>query len=172
MNEWSDSNWELRHEIIQKCRISALYHRKRERFFALCDKLSVSLSLIAGASATTDLLGTADAKAIAGAVVVLVTMPSIVFSWTDKARLHGLLASKFIALEADIEGSGVLEEAALHKFKERALKLDMEEPAQLSALTRICQNELSFASGNESNMKEIKFIERKFAHFFDFPVKS
>ena len=172
MNEWSDSNWELRHEIIQKCRISALYHRKRERFFALCDKLSVSLSLIAGASATTDLLGTADAKAIAGAVVVLVTMPSIVFAWTDKSRLHGLLASKFIALEADIEGAGVLEEAALHKFKERALKLDMEEPAQLSALTRICQNELSFASGNESNMKKIKFIERKFAHFFDFPVKS
>ena len=128
------------------------------------------MSLIAGASATTDLLGTADAKAIAGAVVVLVTMPSIVFSWTDKARLHGLLASKFIALEADIEGSGVLEEAALHKFKELALKLDMEEPAQLSALTRICQNELSFASGNTSNMTKISFLKRKFAHFFDFPV--
>ena len=170
MNEWSDSNWELRHEIIQKCRISALYHRKRERFFALCDKLSVSLSLIAGASATTDLLGTADAKAIAGAVVVLVTMPSIVFSWTDKARSHAVLASKFIALEADIEGSGVLDEQALSKFKEQALKLDMEEPPQLSALTRICQNELSFASGNTSNMTEISFLKRKFAHFFDFPV--
>lgn len=170
MNEWSDRNWELRHEIIQKCRISSLYHRKRERFFALCDKLSVSLSLIAGASATTDLLVTAEAKAIAGALVVLFTMPSIVFAWTDKARLHGLLASKFIALEADIEGAGVLEEAALQRFKERALKLDMEEPAQLSALTRICQNELSFASGNTRNMTKISFLKRKFAHFFDFPV--
>jgi hypothetical protein len=46
----------------------------------------------------------------------------------------------------------------------------MEEPAQLSALTRICQNELSFASGNTSNMTEISFLKRKFAHFFDFPV--
>ena len=170
MTNWTDKNWTHRFEIIYKCRLSALYHRKRERFFALCEKITTAISLIAGAGAMTDLLDTVTLKAYAGAVVVLFTMPSIVFSWGDKSRSHALLASKFISLESEIEGGGILGDFKLNKFHEIVLRLDMEEPPQLSLLTRICQNEISYSSGQFEKITQIHWLKKKFAHFFDFPV--
>jgi hypothetical protein len=172
MKQWTDANWQSRFDIVYKCRLSALYHRKRERFFGLLDKLTAAFALIAGAGAMTDLLHTADNKAIAGAIVVAVTLPSIVFSWAERSRTFALLAAKFISLEAEIESAGILDALALDKLKSKALLLDMEEPPQLSALTRICQNEISFADGHLANITKLSFWEKHFAQWFDMPAKS
>lgn len=169
MKQWTDEDWKNRSDIVYKCQLSALYHRKRERFLSLLDKITNALALIAGASAMTEMLPSTHSKAIAGAVVAFVTLPGIVFSWADKARSHALLASKFIALEADIEGSGVLDANQLDKLRERALLLEMEEPPQLSALTRLCQNEIANALGEIGSIKPMTFWERKLANLFDMP---
>jgi hypothetical protein len=172
MAQWTDANWESRFVIIYKCRLSALYHRKRERFFSLLDKLTTAFALIAGAGAMTDLLSTAENKAIAGAIVVAVTLPGIVFSWADKSRSFALLAAKFIALEAEIESAGVLDAEALDKFRAKALLLEMEEPPQLSVLTRICQNEIALASGNFDKVTKIPSWQRYLAQWLDMPAKQ
>jgi hypothetical protein len=170
--EWTDENWQTRFDIVYKCRLSALYHRKRERFFSLLDKLTTTFALIAGAGAMTDLMPSAQYKAVAGAIVVAVTLPGIVFSWADKSRIYALLAAKFIALEAEIEGSGVLDTPALNKYKERSLIFEMEEPPQLSALTRVCQNEISLATGNLANIKKLTLCEKYFSQFLDMPASA
>lgn len=169
MNKWTEENWQKRFDIVYKCQLSSLYHRKRERFYSLLDKISNALALIAGTSAMSELLPSAQAKAIAGAIVAAVTLPGIVFTWADKARAHALLASKFIALESEIIGAGILTSSQLDKFSEQALKLEVEEPPQLSALTRLCQNEIAFAMGEKGSINKLSFRERLFAHFIDMP---
>lgn len=169
---WTEENWKERFDIIYKCQVSCLYHRKRERFFSLLDKISNALALIAGASAMSEILPSTSLKAMAGAVVAIVTLPGIVFSWADKSRMHALLAAKFVSLEADVEGAGVLDAEQLSKLRESALRLEMEEPPQLSALTRLCQNEIAYATGNSKSMSSITFWERKLAHFLDMPKVS
>lgn len=170
MEQWTDQNWSERFGVVYKCRVSTIYHRKRERFFSLLDKLSSAFALVAGAGAMTDFLPSASAKAIAGAIVAAVTLPGIVFGWADKSRAHALLAAKFVNLEADIEGAGVLEAQALDKLKEQALLIEMEEPPQLSCLTRICQNEIAFATNEPSSMTDIPWWKHWLAHFLDLPA--
>lgn len=172
MAEWTDESWEKRYKIIYKCQLSTLYHRKRERFFSLLDKMTSALALIAGASAMSELLPTAELKALAGAVVAAVTMPNIVFSWADRARTYALLASKFVGLQATIEGAGILDDVQLNNFQEQALKLEMEEPPQLSTLTKLCQNEIAYAMGEKDSMTKLTFFQRHFAQFFDMPEAS
>ncbi|HXU92864.1 MAG TPA: hypothetical protein VFP33_04345 [Gallionella sp.] len=172
MKEWTDDDWQRRFDILYKCQLSSLYHRKRERFYSLLDKVANALALIAGTSAMSELLPSASAKAMAGAVVAAVTLPGIVFTWADKARMHALLASKFVTLESEVIGAGVLDAAQLDKFSECALKLEVEEPPQLSALTRLCQNEIAYAMGETSSMRQLSFKERVLAHFIDMPKAS
>jgi hypothetical protein len=171
-NSWTDANWQRRFDLVYKCQLSCLYHRKRERFYSFLDKFTNALALIAGASAMSELLGTAHLKALAGAVVAIVTLPGIVFTWADKARAHALLAGKFVDIESAIECSGILDAHQLDVFFERALKLEIEEPPQLSALTRICQNEIAFAMGRIDSMTKLSWKQKFLAHFFDMPEAS
>jgi hypothetical protein len=172
MSEWTDENWEKRHAIVYKCQLSALYHHKRERFYSLCDKITNALALIAGAGAMSELLPSAGAKALAGAFVATITLPGMVFAWADKSRNHALLAAKFVDLQASIEGAGILNAEQLDKFNERAIKLEMEEPPQLSALTRVCQNEIAYALDDKASMTKLTFFEKHFANLFDMPKAS
>ena len=43
-----------RHELIYCCKLGLLYHRKRERFYDLCDKSTKSLTVVLGASLLAD----------------------------------------------------------------------------------------------------------------------
>jgi hypothetical protein len=106
--EWNDHNWKRYYDLDYKCRLSALYHRKRERYYALLDKFSTALALIAGSAAFSDLLHTPEQKSIAGGLVALVTLPSLVFAWSDNAKLHATLAARFIQIEAEMQKMGVL----------------------------------------------------------------
>ena len=62
-------------------------------------------------------------------------------------------------VEAEIEGAGVLDTNQLAKLKERAILIEMEEPPQLSALTRVCQNELAFATGHKEQLTKLSSTE-------------
>lgn len=167
--QWETDNWNRKCDLIYKCQLSALYHRKRERFFSLMDKAATALALIAGTAAMSDMLGTVQLKSIAGLAVAVVTLPPIVFSWADKARLHAVLASKFVRAESDIEGAGLLDAGQLDRFHAALLSIEAEEPAELSALTRLCQNELATARGNLQSVFPLTWRERCFANFFDMP---
>lgn len=170
MQQWETHNWEKFNELVYKCRLSALYHRKRERFFSLLEKMSTSCALVAGSAAFSEILSSPESKSMAGAAVAAATLPSVVFAWSDKARLHSVLASRFTQVEAELEGAGVLNAIALDSYKSRLLSLEAEEPPSLSALTRKCQNELAFAIGDQSSVTNLKFHERMFCHLLDFPV--
>ena len=160
MSGWPDSAWERRHNVMYKCQVSALYHRKRERFYGSLDKLSSVLALVAGSAAMSDFLITAAAKSIAGGMVAIVTMPGIVFSWAERAKDHAVLASRFVALEAEVEGLGVADERVFDALMQKAVSIESEEPPQLVTLTKICQNEVARASGHTACVSKIGWFGR------------
>src|ERR1700688_2506844 len=97
---------ELRHAALYRAELSVLYHRKRERFLALCDRVGKGIALVAGTAAFSSLLESSSAKAAMGSVVAAATLPGLVFAWADKARLHSELAQKYIGLIAEITAKG------------------------------------------------------------------
>lgn len=168
---WDDARWGKRYEIVYSVQMNRLYHHKRERFFALCDRCGKALALIAGTAAASALLKTPEAKAIAGSVVAAVTLPGLVFGWADKARLHAELTADYARIESEIEAAGVLNWSQLDAFSAKVLHLGVKEPAGLSALIRLCQNELAIAANQVDKVFPLKWYERILVHVFDFPLE-
>ena len=167
---WEDYAWRRQHELRYSAQMNRLYHHKRERFFAIMDRGGKALALIAGCAGASTLLATTDAKAIAGLLVAVVTLPGLVFSWTDKARLHAELAADYARLEAEIVGMAALGDADIRQLERRAIELGSKEPPGLSALIRICQNEIAMAEGQPEKTTPMPWHERALAQFFDFPM--
>ncbi len=167
MDQWTDESWKRNFELIYRCRLSALYHRKRERFFSLWDKGSTAITLIAGSAAFSRFVTTESFAILIGLAVVLASMLKLVFSWPDKARAHAVLAQKFIQLEATMAASGAMTAAQLDQFQSQIITLDAEEPPGLSALVRLCQNELDKAQGNYNPKNALRWYERWFCQLLD-----
>ena len=169
----ADFLWDERLYVQYRAELSTLYHRKRERFFALCDRSSKAASLIAGTAAFSSLLPSAEAKAWAGAVVAAATMPGLVMAWNDRARLHGELAQKFLAVEAEIVAKGKRDftESDLNTWLAKLLAIEASEPPTLGGLTAVCHNQLATSNGNPESIVKISGLKRFFIHIFDMQIK-
>lgn len=167
-----DFLWSERDKVRYRVELSVRYHRKRERFFALCDRCSKAVSLIAGTAAFSSLLPTADAKSTAGLVVALGAMPALVMAWGDKARLHGELAQKFLAIEAEIVRVGKRKflEEHLNEWQAQLLGLEALEPPTLAALEALCHNYVMDSYGERERKIPLEWWHRLFMHIFDFDI--
>jgi hypothetical protein len=165
--------WKRRYAELYRAELSGLYHRKRERFFALLDRGGKALSLIAGTAAFSSLLASADDKALAGLGVAISTLPGLVFAWSDKARQHGELAQKFIQVQAEIVGAGErsFTEEQVDAWSANLRRLEASEPPTLTGLVRLCQNQLAFAAGDYDSVHPLGW-KRYFVHFWDMTLDS
>lgn len=170
--EWTDSAWAKRHDIIYLAQMNRLYHQKRERFFAILDRSSKALALIAGTSAASALIPTPEAKAFLGLTVAAVTLPNLVFGWSDKARLHAELSADYVKIEADLIAAGILSLQELNEFEAKAVRIGVKEPAALSALVRMCQNELAVSVDSKAHIFPLKWYEKLLVHVFDMPKQD
>lgn len=169
MDQWTEESWTRYFALTYRSRLSTLYHRKRERFFSLCDKWSTAATLIAGSAAFSRLTTDEGGAVLIGVIVVIASMLKLVMGWSDKARAHALLAQKFIQLDAAMAAAGVMTADQLDTFESQLIALDAEEPPALSALVRLCQNELDRSQGQYQSANALAWRERWFCHLFDMP---
>lgn len=167
--KWDDDCWDERERLIEEAQVNHLYHRKRERLFASLDRWSKVLALIFGSAAATDLMATADAKALAGLIVAVASLPAIILNWSDKSRLHSELAAEYAHLEADVEGAGVIDREAIGGFTSKMIRIRAKEPPELAALLLSCQNELYVANDQPEMVVSLGW-RRYFMHFLSLPV--
>ncbi len=172
MDQWTDENWDRYFEMNYRCRLSTLYHRKRERFFSLCDKWSTAITLIAGSAAFSRFVTEEFVALSVGLIVVAASSLKLVMGWSDQARVHAVMAQKFIQFEASMVAAGPMEAPKLEQFKSELIALDADEPPALSALVRQCHNELDRALGKANPENSLGFRERLFCHLFDMPKTS
>lgn len=165
----SDYAWREWLAVTYRCDVSALYNRKRERFFTLCDRWSKVLSLIASGAAFSSFLEEPEQKAMAAVVVSAVTLPSLLFAWSDKARLHGELAQKYLALRAEISRVGKRDftEKDIDNWDAEISIIEQTEPSILSAVLAECSNHIASREYEPEKIVKLSVRQKIFAHLFD-----
>jgi hypothetical protein len=159
-----------RHRILEKARLSARYHQRRERFFEWWDKAGKVVGFVAGSAALWKL---AD-QAVVLWVLLLITAwsaVSLVFSLSDRAKRHAEFAVKWREFEARVlaKGERNFEESDLDRWESEAAMLESTEPPELSALVVDVQNELAIAAGQPEKVWPLRWWERRLMHFVDLP---
>lgn len=169
MNETANELSDQLHDVMYRAELSGLYHRKRERFLALCDRCGKAIALVAGTAAFSAILSTPEMKSLAGLVVAGATLPGLILAWADKARLHSELAQKYIMIQAEIVGTpgDDLTERKICDWDARLRQIEAAEPPTLTALVRLCQNQLAIAAGQNDRHFGLTRFERLFAQVFD-----
>lgn len=157
--------WKLRCSVHDRLCITLRYHRKRQRFFDLADKLTKAATVLLGAS----LLGTAlkeEQPMIASAISALGLL-ALVFGYGDRKQVHKELAEAAALQIAKIEESPVdkLDDALARGWEADLSRLNMKEPPALSALVQICEWEQARLRGS-GHVKRPWFGRRLFADFF------
>src|SRR5690606_21118897 len=122
-------NWESRHSVLHRVKLSALYHRARERWFAFADRWSKFLALASGSAALASMLDSEPRMWLLGAVA-LSSAASLAFAFADRARQHADLATKWTLLEADIVRAGVYDftDADVAAWNARRAEIEASEP--------------------------------------------
>lgn len=160
--------WQRRHRTIHRCRVSALYHLKRERFFDSIDKLTSAVTAITATAAVGALLkSSANWDLWASAATAALSLIPLVFNPAASARHHGQLAAEYRRLLAECALSG--ERWAEHRCDQmagRVLEIEAGEPAPLAALLADCENQIAIASGS-GPVARLRWYERMLKHWLD-----
>jgi hypothetical protein len=168
MNDVSEKAylWNRRHSTVYRMELSSCYHRKRERFFDIADKLTKAIAIVGGSVAFAN-VANASALAIAGITVALTSTLALVFGFADRAKRHSELARNFHQLEAEIvrRGERDFTEEDLNSWDERVRLLEASEPPALDALVVVCQNEIAVAQGQKDKVVPLPPYVRVLAHF-------
>jgi hypothetical protein len=164
--------WKRRHSIVYRARLSSLYHRRRERFFELCDRWIKAIAVIGGASTMAKVLDQ-DALVLTGAIITVSSAIGLVFGLSERARRHAELAADFKKLEAAIVAAGetTFTEAQLAEWESQAVMLESKEPQTLGALVVICQNEIATAENHPDTIVPLKLHQRLLAQWIDLNIQ-
>jgi hypothetical protein len=143
MKHHDEHDWNERHAVLYDARLSALYHRERERTYALWERLAKCAALIAGSAAVSRVLPDVFTLYLAAALTVP-TLASLVFAWSDRARQHADFAVQYGEIEAAILGAGDREFSSeqRHQWQARLATLQAKEPASVKRVVLMCQSRL------------------------------
>lgn len=152
-------------------RRSVRYHQRRREFYERFHGF-VLLVAVAGGLATIAALGSERTalRWLAPAVVTLLALFDLFVGSMSKAWLHADLARRFIALERElVREQAEPTAAALLEVERERLSIEADEPPIRRVLDTLCHNELWRAMGYpESEVAPVSFLQRVFAHYFDF----
>lgn len=165
-----DYQWKRFSDMRYRVELSILYHRKRERFFELLDKLGKAVSVIGGSAALWKL---ADPQVVmwSAAAVACTSTLSLVMAFSDRARKHSELARGHGAMLAAMTAAGqyAFEDAAnLDRWEAQLYELEAGEPPVLTALMIICENQIKIARGQAKEAVPLNRWHRWMAHLYDF----
>ena len=167
----ADDYSDRRHEVVYCSKLGFLYHRKRERFFDLCDKATKSLTVLLGASLLASYVR--DAAPVVGATVSAIGLLALVFGYTDRKQRHKELAEAFAGLLAKVEIAGVACTLAdVNQWLGELHQLNAKEPPTLGTLVVLCQNEIAIAEGKRESVVPVSAYKQLFANWRDFHVAT
>lgn len=160
-----DTQWELRCGVLYKAWVQVRYHRRRQRFFDLADKVTKSLTVALGAS----LLGRYFNAWLPWLAVSITTLGlfALVFGYGDRKQMHKELAESAATLVSDIEAvpAGELTAARVATWHSRYAQLCAKAPPPLKSLTLMCEAEQSAADGYPGHVRLPWCLRRWLADF-------
>ncbi|WP_296871393.1 hypothetical protein [Tibeticola sp.] len=160
-----DAYWGLRCATLRNAWVQVRYHRRRQRFFDLADKLTKALTVVLGAS----LMGqyVADALPMVGTAITSLGLLALIFGYADRKQLHKDLAEQAAALVRSIEllpVSALSAEQVAHWAADYA-QLCAKAPPPLKTLSLLCEREQAIADGHPDHIPAPGFLRRLLADF-------
>lgn len=160
-----DAYWTLRCATLRNAWVQVRYHRRRQRFFDLVDKLTKALTVVLGAS----LMGRyfADALPIMATAITSIGMLALVFGYGDRKQQHKELAEQAATLVSAIEQVPVSEltSAKVAGWGADYARLCAKSPPPLKTLSLICESEQGVADGHPTHVPVPGFFRRLVADF-------
>ncbi|MBV7460469.1 MULTISPECIES: hypothetical protein [unclassified Acidovorax] len=165
-DEKFDEIWKCRHELLNWAYITYRYHRKRQRFFDVVDKLT-QVAAVGGGVAVAGKTLTDYLPAVGGAIAFTGVL-ALVFGYGDKRQCHKELAELAIQMVGDIASVPVpeLSEAVVCAWEKNRTTISLREPASLKTLVAKCEWEQAVAEGHKDHCKQPGFIGQLHMHFF------
>ena len=122
---------------------SQRYHQYRSGFFSTLNDVSVAASLMAGSAVMAQVIKYNEYLVLgSGLVVVAASVLSLVFKWSDKARLHEGLYRRYTGLLAKMTRLGTdMTEKDIDRLTAKFHAIETDEPREKKMLTVICHNE-------------------------------
>lgn len=159
------AGWERRCQVLSKVKVTSRYHRRRQRFFDLLDKVTKALTMLLGGS----LFGPAVAQYlpwIASAIASL-SLLNLVFGYSDRKQVHKELGETAFLLAAKIEESPLssLSDALAGQWAAELERLNAKEPPPLKTLVIICEHEQATAEGHPNHVTRPNWLSRLIADF-------
>lgn len=167
----SDSDWDRRHRAIYHCKLGFIYHRRRERFFDLCDKLTKTFTVLLGASLLAAFVK--EYTPIVGIIVSSAGLLALVYGYTDRKQKHKELADSYALLRSKIESAGNrFEEKTIDEWNCELQLLNSKEPPTLGTLVVLCQNEIAISEGKRESVVSVSRYKQLFANWRDFQTAT
>jgi hypothetical protein len=160
-----DAMWNQRHTTLNRAWVQVRYHRKRQRFFDLIDKITKAVTVVLSAS----LMGQYFREYLPWLATAITCLGflALVFVYGDRKQLHKELAEQAAKLMAEIESTTVAEltfEKTAFWAAEYA-RLVAKSPPPLKSLTIICEREQAMYEGHDEHVKTVPFYKRWLADF-------
>lgn len=157
--------WAQRHDVLHRAGVTLRYHRKRQRFFDLADKLTKAATVLLGAT----LLGTEVKQAVpmVASAIAGLGLLALVFGYGDRKQAHKELGEAAAQLMVKIEAAPVaaLGDALACEWAADLMRLNMKEPPALKTLVQICEWEQSCAAGHAGHVPRPSALRRMVADF-------
>lgn len=161
----ADSLWTMRCKTLHDAWVQVRYHKKRQRFFDLIDKVTKSATVLLGASLLGEMLK--ENLPWIGGIISALGFLALIFGYGDRKQSHKEFSEQATNLVAAIEliPAGQLTPAIVAGFKADYARLCAKAPPPLKTLTIICEHEQSTASGHPDHVKLPCFCKRLVADF-------
>lgn len=162
-----DACWVLRWGTLRNSWVQVRYHRRRQRFFDLLDKLTKALTVVLGAS----LMGQyfAGALPVVATAITSLGLLALIFSYSDRKQQHKELADQAAQLVSAIElvPAGELTPSKVAAWSADYARLCAKAPPPLKTLSLICEREQAQADGHPGHVSMPGFFRRMAANFKD-----
>lgn len=158
--------WNARSEILNWAYITYRYHRKRQWFFDLCDKVTQAASVIMGLAVFGKPVQ--DHLPALGITIASLGVLALVFGYADRKQCHREIADLARQLAGEIAAvlDAQLSDADLARWELRRTDIDVREPPNLKTLVEKCEWEQACAEGYPDLKQKPCWLRQLHMHFF------
>lgn len=164
-DEEFDAAWKRRCELLNWGGITYRYHRKRQRFFDVVDKLTQVAAVGGGVAVAGKTLS--DLLPLVGGAVAFTGLLALVFGYGDKRQCHKELAEQAMELVGEINSCPVREltDVQVCTWERMRAAIDLKEPPGLKTLVWKCEYEQAVADGHPNHVPPVPWYHQAHMHF-------
>ncbi|MFY1885171.1 hypothetical protein ACOTCJ_25800 [Achromobacter xylosoxidans] len=147
--------WDRRHNVMVHALANRIYQQERQRIMEFRESAVKVVSLVSGTAAFAVFLSNQEVGRIAGALVAVATMSSLVFGYAAKARDAAKRATEWAMLDRDINAVGPTDFTAqqVNSWAARCNEIEAGEPAPNKRLFQQSYERACIALGGTPTVK-------------------